>query len=116
MIPKIPKKYCNQSVILRKLTGKDEWQNKLFEPDVTLINVIFQSETIYSGSNNSREVVATGIVYLFNSIAEPFPLIIAGKHEGSEIEFEGRTYVVEKIVDNRNPFDNTVYSYELEVI
>ncbi|OJG33484.1 minor capsid protein [Enterococcus devriesei] len=41
---------------------------------------------------------------------------ITKKHVGSEIDFEGETYTITTIVDNRNPYSNEVYSYELEVL
>ena len=42
--------------------------------------------------------------------------VINKNHVGSKIDFEGETYTITTIVDNRNPYSNEVYSYELEVL
>ena len=78
MIPLMPKELCNQSITLRLLDGHDKWQKPIFSDPIMINHMIFQPQTVYSGSNNNRQVVA--------------------------------------IVDNRNPYSNEVYSYELEVL
>ena len=116
MIQQMPKSLCNQSIVLHLITGKkDKWQNPVFEDPVTIEHMIFQPETVYSGTNNNREVVANAIAFLFADVSDPMPKIDKN-HVGSKIEFEGETYVLQKIVDNRHPFSNEVYSYELEVL
>lgn len=115
MIPQIPKEYCNQSIIFRRKIGTDKWQKPIFDDELTIENIIFQPQTVYSGSNNNREVVANAIAFLFARVSTPFPEITK-EHVGSEIIFEGTAYTLVTIVDNRNPLSNEVYSYELEVL
>ncbi|MFC4771888.1 putative minor capsid protein [Enterococcus hermanniensis] len=115
MIPLIPKEYCNQSIELRLIQGKDKWQKPIFSEPITINHMIFQSQTVYSGSNNNRQVVANAIAFLFGGVSDPMPMINKN-HVGSEIEFEGEIYTITTIVDNRNPYSNEVYSYELEVL
>ncbi|MDT2776660.1 putative minor capsid protein [Enterococcus thailandicus] len=115
MIPQMPKEFCNQSIILSLKKGTDKWQKPIFEDDITIENMIFQPQTVYSGSNNNRKVVANAIAFLFSNVSSPMPEI-SKEHVGSDIIFEGKTYSLVTIVDNRNPFSNEVYSYELEVL
>ncbi|MDN6161974.1 MAG: minor capsid protein [Atopostipes sp.] len=115
MIPQMPKYLCNQSIVLRLIKEYDKWQKPIFEDPITINHMIFQPQTVYSGTNNNREVVANAIAFLFAGVSEPLPRITKN-HVGSEIDFEGETYVLQKIVDNRNPFSNEIYSYELEVL
>nr|DAL94038.1 MAG TPA: Minor capsid protein [Caudoviricetes sp.] len=115
MIPLIPKEYCNQSIVLRLIQGKDKWQKPIFSDPITINYMIFQPQTVYSGGNNNRQVVANAIAFLFEGVSDPMPTITK-KHVGSEIDFEGDTYTITTIVDNRNPYSNEVYSYELEVL
>ena len=35
---------------------------------------------------------------------------------GWHLQFAGRDYMITRFVDNREPFGNDVYSYELEVL
>ncbi|WP_326931466.1 putative minor capsid protein [Enterococcus avium] len=115
MIPLIPKEYCNQSIVLRLIQGKDKWQKPIFSEPIIIKHMIFQPQTVYSGSNNNRQVVANAIAFLFGGVSDPMP-VINKKHVGSEIDFEGETYTITTIIDNRNPYSNEVYSYELEVL
>ncbi len=115
MIPLIPKECCNQSIVLRLIQGKDKWQKPIFSDPITIKNMIFQPQTVYSGTNNNRQVVANAIAFLFGGVSDPMPTI-SKNNVGSEIDFEGETYTITTIVDNRNPFSNEVYSYELEVL
>ena len=115
MIPLMPKQYCNQSITLRLLEGKDKWQKPIFSEPIIIKHMIFQPQTVYSGSNNNRQVVANAIAFLFGGVSDPMP-VITKKHVGSEIDFEGETYTITTIIDNRNPYSNEVYSYELEVL
>ncbi|MDT2400371.1 putative minor capsid protein [Enterococcus avium] len=115
MIPLMPKEYCNQSIVLRILEGKDKWQKPIFSEPIIIKHMIFQPQTVYSGSNNNRQVVANAIAFLFGGVSDPMP-VINKKHVGSEIDFEGETYTITTIIDNRNPYSNEVYSYELEVL
>ena len=115
MIPLMPKQYCNQSNTLRLIDGHDKWQKPTFSEPITITHMIFQPQTVYSGSNNNRQVVANAIAFLFGGVSDPMP-VINKNHVGSEIDFEGETYTITTIVDNRNPYSNEVYSYELEVL
>ncbi len=115
MIPLMPKELCNQSITLRLLDGNDKWQKPVFSEPITINHMIFQPQTVYSGSNNNRQVVANAIAFLFAGVSDPMP-VINKNHVGSKIDFEGETYTITTIVDNRNPYSNEVYSYELEVL
>ncbi|MDT2438278.1 putative minor capsid protein, partial [Enterococcus avium] len=95
--------------------GKDKWQKPIFSEPIIIKHMIFQPQTVYSGSNNNRQVVANAIAFLFGGVSDPMP-VINKKHVGSEIDFEGETYTITTIIDNRNPYSNEVYSYELEVL
>lgn len=116
MIPVMPKRFCDQSITLKLLNGKTDRYNKPeYEPEQQIENIIFQPQTIYSGSNNNREVVANAIAFLFAGVSTPFPKL--GKdHIGSKLIFEGKEYTIQKIIDNRSPFSNEIYTYELEVL
>ena len=49
---------------------------------------------------------------MFNGLTKPFvPL-----KEKSRVIHNGKTYRIYKIVDNYEPFTNTLFSYEVELI
>jgi hypothetical protein len=115
MIPSLPKNLCRQSILLRLSKEKDRWQKPIIEQEVLIKHMIFQQETIYSGTKNNRKKRAAGILFLFSGVSDPLPEITP-EYLGSEIEYEGHLFTLEKITVNKNPFSSEVYSYELEVI
>lgn len=115
MIPRIPKRLCNQSITLLVPTDKlDKYRKPVMEA-TTIDHVIVQSQTIYSGSNNDRTVTGNAIVFIFAKISDPMPKLTPDC-VGWHLTFEGRDYAITNFVDNRDPYSNEVYSYELEVI
>lgn len=115
MIPRIPKRLCNQSIALLVPTGKMDKFRKPVTETITIDHVIVQPQTIYSGSNNDRTVTANAIVFIFAEISEPMPKLTPDC-VGWHLAFEGREYAITNFVDNREPYLDKVYSYELEVI
>lgn len=115
MIPRIPKRLCNQSITLLVPTGKKDKYRKPVMEATTIDHVIVQPQTIYSGSNNDRTVTANATVFLFAGVSDPLPKLTPDC-VGWHLTFEGRDYVITTFVDNREPYSDKVYSYELEVI
>ena len=115
MLPRIPKKMCNQSIVLHVENGEEDDYGKKKKTDMPVNHVLVQPQTIYSGSNNSRTITANAIVFLFAQISDPLPQITPD-WIGNHLTFENRDYTITNIVDNREPYSNRVYSYELEVL
>ncbi|NMV48491.1 capsid protein [Lactobacillus reuteri] len=115
MLPHIPKKMCNQSISFQVPTGEEDDYGKRKTVEQVINNVLVQPQTIYSGSNNSRTITANAIVFLFAGISDPLPKITPD-WVGTHLKFEERDYTITNIVDNREPYSNKVYSYELEVL
>lgn len=115
MLPHISKRLCNQSVTFLIPSGEEDDYGQQGTTEDKVDNVIVQPQTIYSGSNNNRTITANAIVFLFGQISEPLPHITPD-WVGYHLKFEGRDCTITNIVDNREPFSDEVYSYELEVL
>lgn len=106
---------ANQSVVLHLKTGEaDDWGKEVVI-DMPVDQCVVQPQTIYSGSNNNRTIVANAIVYFYAEITSPMPKLMRN-HVGSTLTFEGQDYVITQIIDNRDPYSNEVWSYEVEVL
>lgn len=112
---RIPKRLCNQSITLKVPNGKEDDYGKPTVVEQKIQHCLVQPQTIYSGSNNDRTVTANAIVFLFAQVTEPMP-VITPDSVGWHLDFEGRDYTITNVVDNREPYSNDVYSYELEVL
>lgn len=116
MIPRIPRQLCNQSITLELLTGKRNAYNKPeYAAPVEVANVLVQPQTVYSGTNDNRQLVANGVIFLFAGVSTPLPKLTPDQLQ-SRVTFEGRKYLITNITENRNPYSNDVYSYEIEVV
>lgn len=115
MLPRIPKKLCNQKIVMKVPSGEEDDYGQQATTDMAVDHCLVQPQTIYSGSNDNRTITANAIVYLFAGVTTPLPKITSD-WVGYHLVFEGRDYTVTDIVDNREPFSNQVYSYELEVL
>ena len=50
MLPRIPKKMCNQSIKIKVANGKEDDYGHVQTDDVTFNHVLVQPQTIYSGT------------------------------------------------------------------
>lgn len=114
-LPTIPKKFANQQIIYHDPDGAKDRYGKQTVKDTIINNCVVQQETIYSGTNNNRQVVANAVVFLYASITVPF-LMFDKTSQGNKITFDGIEYTIQRIIDNRDPLSNGVWSYEIEVL
>lgn len=115
MLPRILKKMCNQTITLTLPTGEEDDYGKQVVKQQQIDNVIVQPQTIYAGNSNGRQVTANAVVFILGQVSAPMPEL-GPDCVGWHLQFEGRNYTITRFVDNREPFSNDVYSYELEVL
>lgn len=115
MLPRILKKMCNQTITLALPTGEEDDYGKQVVKQQQIDNVIVQPQTIYAGNSNGRQVTANAVVFILGQVSAPMPEL-GPDCVGWHLQFEGRNYTITRFVDNREPFSNDVYSYELEVL
>ena len=114
---KFPKNAAKQTITLKKYLGESDGlypESKYNEP-IQIDHVVFQPETIYQGTNNDRQIVASAVVFLYVNVSSPMPELTQDNLQ-SIITFEGHEYTLERLIDNRQPFSNELFSYELEVL
>lgn len=115
ILPKIPKSMAKQSVLLKLRTGEtDSWGKEKYR-DVQVNNCVVQLQTIYSGTNNNRSIVANGVIFFYFGITSPW-IHLDRDAVGSKLMFEDKEYTITRVIDNRDPFGNEVWSYEVEVL
>lgn len=78
-------------------------------------NVRFSLRTVYSGTNNDRQVVANATIVVMSEYSEPF-YEFTEQNQGDKITFSGHNYTIKTINRDIEPFSNEVYQYRLWVI
>ncbi|PIO84393.1 capsid protein [Loigolactobacillus backii] len=105
----------NQSIILHLKDGAPDKWHKYPTKDVIVDRCVVQPQIIYSGDSNNRKIIANAIVYFYADITMPMPELTR-EDVGSTLTFEDKEYTITQIIDNRNPFSNELWSYEVEVL
>lgn len=115
MMPRVPRRLCNQSIILKLKNGKTDLYNKPDFDDYQIDKMIYQPQIIYSGDNNNRKITANAIAFLYPGISTNVPKL-KSTDIGSKLVFDRDELTITNIVTNLDPYSNEVYSYELEVL
>lgn len=113
----VPSSMAKQTITLTKYLGESGgfYPKPEYAEPLEISQVVFQPETVYQGTNNDRQIVANAVVFLYAGVTSPLPYLTQDNLQ-SIITFEGHDYKLQRLVDNRNPFSNELWSYELEVL
>lgn len=114
---KPPKSMFPNSITLSKQISKqDDPYNDDYEEVSTEINgVRFDLRTIYSGSNNDRQVVANATVIFMPPYTNPW-IELDDSYIGSKIGFNDKEYTITTVNRDMDPFSGEIYQYKVGVI
>ena len=116
-----PKAMFQDTITLKHLeVDKSNPENNPYgEPETVskteIKNVRFSLRTVYSGTNNDRQVVANATIVVMSTYSEPF-YEFTEQNQGDKIVFNGHDYTIKTINRDIEPFSNEVYQYRLWVI
>ena len=66
----------------------------------------------YNQTSNSETTTISAVLFMYRTLSTPFKKLL----EKSIIEHGGKTYKIHKVVDCTEPFNDNVFSYEVELI
>lgn len=114
---KPPKSMFPNSITLIKLIPKqDDPYNDDYEKISTDINnVRFDLRTVYSGSNNDRQIVANATVIFMSPYSTPW-IELDDSYVGSKIRFNAKEYTITTVNRDMEPFNGNIYQYKVGVI
>lgn len=112
-----PKLMFQDSIILKHaaVDQDDPYGEGGTVSETTINNVRFSLRTVYSGSNNNREVVANATIVVMSTYSKPF-YEFTEANVGDKVSFNGHDYTITTINRDIEPFSNEVYQYRLWVI
>ena len=114
---KPPKSMCNQSIIIKRKIEDDLYNEATYDDGIEIKKCVVHLRTIYSGTNNDRQIVANGTVMLYQDISEPFISLSKQDIENkAKIIYEGQEYTLTNINEDYEPFSNKLYQYKLTMI
>ena len=108
--------FPNSITLIKQIPKQDDPYNDDYEEIRTEINgVRFDLRTIYSGSNNDRQIVANATVIFMPPYSTPW-IELNDSYVGSKISFNDKEYTITTINRDIEPFSRKVYQYKLGVI
>lgn len=112
-----PKTMFQDTITLKKLVTDpdDPYGEKEVAEETVIQNCRFTLRTVYSGTNNDRQVVSNASIVLMSTYTTPF-IDFDDSYQGSKIIFNGREYTITTINRDIEPFSRKVYQYKLGVI
>lgn len=112
-----PKTMFQDTVILEKevIDTDDPYGEKVVAEATEINNCRFTLRTVYSGTNNDRQVVSNASIVMMSTYTTPF-IDFDPSYQGAKIVFNGREYTITTINRDIEPFSRKVYQYKLGVI
>lgn len=108
--------FPNSITLIKQIPKRDDPYDDDYEEIRTVINnVRFDLRTVYSGSNNDRQIVANATVIFMPPYTDPW-IELDDSYIGSKISFNDKEYTITTINRDIEPFSRKVYQYKLGVI
>lgn len=109
----LPKSWLIHDIIYEGYAGRsDDWGNDKFEEPITIKHVRFDDATVFSRDNTQTKVLANAVVFIDSKYSTPIPDL----KEQSKVTFNGKEFVIQKVVPCYYPDKNAIHHFELEVI
>lgn len=102
------------TVTLAQKVGKDDWQKPLYGDPIT-VKARVDRGTIYSGTNNDRQIVANAVIYLRTKLNPNMPVLGPDWLQGSAT-FDGHSYAITTVDTLMDAGMPVIWGYELEVL
>ena len=114
---KPPKSMFPNSITLAKRIPKhdDPYDDDYEEIRTEINNVRFDLRTVYSGSNNDRQIVANATVIFMPPYSTPW-IELDDSYVGSKIKFNAKEYTITTVNRDMEPFNGNIYQYKVGVI
>lgn len=108
--------FPNSITLIKLIPKQDDPYNDDYEEIRTVINnVRFDLRTIYSGSNNDRQIVANATVIFMSPYSTPW-IELDDSYVGSKIIFNDKEYTITTVNRDMEPFSGEIYQYKVGVI
>lgn len=108
--------FPNSITLIKLIPKQDDPYNDDYEEISTDINnVRFDLRTVYSGSNNDRQIVANATVIFMLPYTDPW-IELDDSYIGSKISFNNKKYTITTVNRDMEPFNGNIYQYKVGVI
>lgn len=111
-MPKPPKEFCIDSFQYKEYIGLDDYSQPKHADAITIEHCRIDRGAEYSSSSSGKQLLFNAVVFCYEGITTPLP---AFKTE-SILHFDDQDHVITKVIPTYEAYEQTIYSYELEVV
>lgn len=112
MMPKVPKEFCIDSFMYKEYMGINSWSEPIYAEPISINYCRIDRGAEYTSTKNGRQLLYNAVVFCYTDITEPMKEF----KTQSVINFDGLDHIITKVIPMYEAYENTLYSYELEVI
>ena len=111
-IPKPVRDMLNESVVYKPYEGEGDWNKPIFGQQVEVDKVRIDRMPVYSASTAGKMLLYNAVVFCYSGLTTPLPDF----KEQSILEFDGVEHVIKKVITLKDPYSDSLYGVELEVV
>nr|DAY95581.1 MAG TPA: Minor capsid protein [Caudoviricetes sp.] len=113
LVPKPPVKTLVNDFIYREYQGMNSWQEPSYGVPVIVKKCRIDKESAYTSQASGRVLLYHAVIFCYPGLTEGLP---ESFKEKSLIAFDGTEYTLTKVIPNQQPYSDSLYSMELEVV
>lgn len=92
--------------------GQDRNHKPRYKDTETLDHVRVDITRTYNQTSNAETTTISAVLFMYRTLSTPFKKLL----EKSIIVHGGKTYKIHKVVDCTEPYNDSIFSYEVELI
>lgn len=93
-------------------SGQDRNHKPTFKESISIKHCRLDMTRTYEVSKSTESETVTAVLFMYNGATEPFVPIL----EKSKVIHKGKAYKVYKLVECYEPYRNSLFSYEVELV
>lgn len=109
---RMDKRLLIHSISYHEYIGQDRYKQPEFDDPIEIEHVRVDETTVFSRDNNQSKIVANAVVFVYHRLSSPF----IDFKEQSKVIYNGREFILKRVVPVYQPYKNELFSYELEVL
>ena len=112
MMPKPPLSFCIDSFLYKEKVGENDYSEPIYSDPILIKHCRIDRSTAYTSTTSGKQLLYNAVVFCYEGITTPLPTFEAE----AIIHFDGKYHTVTDVIPIYEAYNNTIYSYELEVI
>lgn len=111
-MPKPPLDFCIDSFEYKEKTGENRYSDPIYADPVLIERCRIDRSAAYTSTTSGKQLLYNGVVFCYGGMTTP----MLEFQSGSVLVFDGKEHTITNVIPIYVAYNNTIYSYEIEVI